>query len=51
MTPKTLSRYNSQWPEVQIFYHIYSSQNALELYLVKDLYTRYVVLDVFSMKK
>jgi hypothetical protein len=36
MTPETLKRYNSKWPEVKYFLtYIYSSQNVLELYPVK----------------
>jgi hypothetical protein len=51
MTPKTLNRYNSKWPEVKIFLsYIYSSRNVLELYFVKGFY-RKSCLRQFSIKK
>ncbi len=52
MTPKTLNRYNSEWPEVKIFFLslVYFSQNVLELYLVKGFYFKNAVLGDFLIK-
>jgi hypothetical protein len=45
MTPETLNRYNSKWLEEKIFFSkICSSQNVLELYLVKGMCIKNVVL-------
>jgi hypothetical protein len=41
MTPETLKRFNSKWPEVKIFFFII---DHLELYLVEGFYPKNVVL-------
>jgi hypothetical protein len=52
MTPKTLNRYNSKWPEVKVFFILdYSSQNVLEIYLVKGFQQQNFVEGDFSIKK
>ncbi len=42
MTPKTLNRYNLKWPVVKNFF-LRSSQNILEIYLVKGFYKKAVL--------
>jgi hypothetical protein len=51
MTPGTLKRYNSKWPEAKTFFSkMYSSQKVLELCLVTGFYPKNVVSGDFSIK-